>query len=272
MSAASYITEDWLQQNASLTVGGELHLPADSRLTPAARDLLATRKIRVRYADAAGRVYVDVAASATGADPEKRLRVHPLTGSATHQAAHCLLCQQVVDQKPDAMTHLDATTLVAKNDLRIAFRGRVDSAIAHAVLLQTQWQSEAVAPALQRMLADIRSALGNVLRCETLGETMLPITVGDFDEAQLHAVSHHPLKHLGHDHIVPALEHGSTVARLNVLRTAIREAEIAGAQSFIDKDFSVRRGDLLQALNRLSSAVYVLMLISWTHQKSGASS
>ena len=272
MSAPSYLTEDWLQQNASLTVGGELHLPADSRLTPAARDLLATRKIRVRYADAAGRVYVDVAASATGADPEKRLRVHPLTGSATHQAAHCLLCQQVVDRKPDAMTHLDATTLVAKNDLRIAFRGRVDSAIAHAVLLQTQWQQEAVAPALQRMLADIRSALGNVLRCETLGETMLPITVGDFDEAQLHAVSHHPLKHLGHDHIVPALEHGSTVARLNVLRTAIREAEVAGAQSFIDKDFSVRRGDLLQALNRLSSAVYVLMLISLTHQKSGASS
>ena len=57
-----------------------------------------------------------------------------------------------------------------------------------------------------------------------------------------------------------------------MLRTAIREAEVAGAQAFIDKDFSVRRGDLLQALNRLSSAVYVLMLISWTHQKSGASS
>lgn len=268
MSTSSYITEDWLQQNASLTVGGELHLPQGSRLTPAARDLLGERKIRIRYTDEVGRVYVDTA----GGEQEKRQRVHPLTGSATHQAAHCLLCQQVVDKKPDAMTHLDATTLVAKNDLRIAFRGRVDSAIANAVLLQAQWQQEAVAPTLQRMLADIRSALGNVLRCETLSETMLPITVGDFDETQLHAISHHPLKHLGHDHIVPALEHGITVARLNLLRTAIREAEVAGAQAFIDKDFSVRRGDLLQTLNRLSSAVYVLMLISWTHQKSGASS
>ena len=270
MSASSYITEDWLQSNASLTAGSELHLPADSRLTPAARDLLATRKIRVRYADAAGRVYVDVATSGAEGEQDKRLRVHPLTSSATREAAHCLLCQQVVDQKPDAMTHLDATTLVAKNDPRIAFRGRVDSAIAQAVLLQTQWQVESVAPALQRLLADIRSALGNVLRCETLGETMSAITVGDFDEAQLHAVSHNPLKHLGHDHIVPALEHGVTVARLNVLRTAIREAEVAGAQAFIDKDFAVRRGDLLQALNRLSSAVYVLMLICLTHQKSGA--
>lgn len=270
MSAPSYLTEDWLQQNASLTVGGELHLPTDSRLTPAARDLLAARKIRVRYTDEAGRVYVDVATN--GTDQDQRQRVHPLTSSATRQAAHCLLCQQVVDQKPDAMTHLDATTLVAKNDLRIAFRGRVDSAIAQAVLLQTQWQDETVAPTLQAMLADIRSALGNVLRCETLGETMAPITVGNFDEAQLHAVSHNPLKHLGHDHIVPALEHGITVARLNVLRTAIREAEVAGAQTFIDKDFSVRRSDLLQALNRLSSAVYVLMLICLTHQKSGANS
>ena len=59
------------------------------------------------------------------------------------------------------------------------------------------------------------------------------------------------------------------VARLNLLRTVIREAEVAGAQAFIDKDFSVSRGDVLQALNRLSSAVYVLMLISWTHEKSG---
>ena len=48
MSASSYITEDWLQRNASLAVGGELHLPADSRLTPAARDLLGERKIRIR--------------------------------------------------------------------------------------------------------------------------------------------------------------------------------------------------------------------------------
>ena len=116
MSAASYITEDWLQQNASLTVGGELHLPADSRLTPAARDLLATRKIRVRYTDEAGRVYVDTATSDGEADAQQRQRVHPLTTSATHQAAHCLLCQQVVDPKPDAKTHLDATTLVSKND------------------------------------------------------------------------------------------------------------------------------------------------------------
>ena len=44
---------------------------------------------------------------------------------------------------------------------------------------------------------------------------------------------------------------------------------MAGAQAFIDRDFVVRRNDVLQALNRLSSAVYVLMLLCLIHEKAG---
>ncbi len=271
MSVALYITENWLAENASLTPGGEVHLPASSRLTPAARDVLNDRNMRIRYTDDVGRVFVD-AVEADNEHREPRQQVHPLTSSATHESAHCLLCQQVVGKKPEALTHLNATTMVVKSDARIAFRGRVDSAIAHAVLLQTEWLTTSAPATAQRMLADIRAALGNVLRSETLGEPMPAIAMGEFDEAQLHALSHDPLKYLGHDHIVPAIEHGLTVARLNLLRTVIREAEVAGAHAFIDKDFSISRGDILQALNRLSSAVYVLMLISWTHEKSGRNS
>ena len=267
MAAPLFITESWLAQNASLVAGGEVRLPADCRLTPAARDLLKQRQIRIRYADEQGRVFIEAPGKAAADADVPRQQVHPLTSSAAHEAAHCVLCQQAVSKKPDALTHLNATTFVAKNDPRLAFRGRVDSAIAQAVLVQAQWRAEAIEPALQTMLADIRSALGNVLRCEALDETMLPIAMGNFDEAQIHAISHNPLKHLGHDHIVPALEHGLSVARLNVLRAVIREAEVAGAQAFIGKDFSISRGDLLQALNRLSSAVYVLMLICWNHER-----
>ena len=265
MTATPYITESWLAENVSLTNGSEVRLPASSRLTPAARDVLNARHIRIRYRDEVGRVFVD----AQGTDEKIRQQVHPLTSSATHEAAHCLLCKQIVGKKPEALTHLNATTFVAKNDVRIVFRGRVDSAIAQAVLLQTEWQCASVHMTLQGMLADIRAGLGNVLRSETLGEPMPAIVMGEFDETQIHAISHKPLKHLGHDHIVPALEHGLAVARLNLLRTIIREAEVAGAQAFINKDFSIERADVLQALNRLSSAVYVLMLICWTHEKSG---
>ena len=271
MSAPFFITESWLAENAVLTAGGEVRLPVNSRLTPAARDVLNRGKIRIRYADEAGRVFVDVPGQNAEGE-ENRQRVHPLTSSANHETAHCQLCQQAVTKKSEALTHLNATTFVAKNDPRIAFRGRVDSAIAQALLIQAQWQHEHAAPAWQAMLADIRSALGDVLRSEALDEPMRAITLGELDEAQIHAYSHNPLKHLGHDHIVPALEHGLTVARLNVLRTAIRETEVAGAQAFIGRDFSITRGDLLQALNRLSSAVYVLMLIVLVKDKSGKTS
>lgn len=285
-----YITEHWLAENARLLPGGELRLPAACRLTPAARDLLSAQGIRVRFTDAAGRVFVEAAAGAHGeggeggeaskdsngtgatngnADVESvpRRQVHPLTGESGHVAAHCPLCQQDVARKGEALTHLNAHEYVAKNDPRIAFRGRVDSAIAQAVRLQAEWQVEGVAQPLQDMLADLRAALGGVLRAETLGEPAPKVGMGAFSEDQLHAVSHQPLKHLGHDHLVPALEHGLQVARLNVLRTAIREAELAGAAAFIERDYRVVRGDLLQALNRLSSAVYVLMLLVLVAQR-----
>ena len=62
-----YITEHWLAENARLLPGGELRLPAACRLTPAARDLLSAQGIRVRFTDAAGRVFVEAAAGTAGA-------------------------------------------------------------------------------------------------------------------------------------------------------------------------------------------------------------
>lgn len=262
-TSCRFITESWLAENAHLVEGGELRLPAQSRLTPAARDALEEKKIRVRYADEAGRVFVD-----TG-DGDERARVHPLTGSAERHAAHCQLCHQEIKAKPESMTHLNATTMVAKNDARIVLRGRIDTAIAQAVLLQAEWQASGLPVTLQAMLADVRGALGNVLRAEAMDEPVPPIMLGELNAEQIHLISHKPLQYLGHDHIVPSIEHGLVVARLNLLRALIREVEVAAAQAFIDKDFAISRGDLMQALNRLSSAVYVLMLIVWVYEKSG---
>ncbi len=41
-----FITEAWLA-NHTLSEGGEIHLPADARLTPSARELLESRHLRV---------------------------------------------------------------------------------------------------------------------------------------------------------------------------------------------------------------------------------
>lgn len=82
--------------------------------------------------------------------------------------------------------------------------------------------------------------------------------------AQLHRLSHQPLRYLGHDHLVPEARHGRDVALLNLLRGKVREAEVTAAQVFITPQFAVRRADIMQALNRLSSAVYVMMILGVT--------
>ncbi len=68
----------------------------------------------------------------------------------------------------------------------------------------------------------------------------------------------------GHDHLVPEARHGRDVALLNLLRGKVREAEVTAAQVFITPQFAVQRADILQALNRLSSAVYVMMILGVT--------
>ena len=180
----------------------------------------------------------------------------------------CLLCQQKVEHKPDTLTHIDAHHLVSKNDPRLLFRGKLDSVIAQAVLTQiqlTQTPSDALAPImpqLSRYMADVRSALGNVLKAEATGETMATVALGNLSAEAIHKMSHHPLKYLGHDHLVPDEKQGMQVALLNLLRAQIREAELYAAQIYITRDFRVKRPDIMQALNRLSSAVYVLMLVT----------
>lgn len=259
----TFITESWLRDHFSLTPGTEVHLPASGRLTPAARAMLDERQIRVKYVDEAGRTFIEPAtAQADEADESVRVRVHPLTGSERREPAACQLCGQPVAHKPDALTHIDSQTLVPKNDPRIRLRGKLDSAIAYAVWAQAELDERERASLLARWLADVRSGLGNVLRAEVTGEYLAPVRMGDLDEEAIHRLSHDPMHYFGHDHIVPEAAQGTTIARLNLLRVQIREAEVAAADVYIDREFNVLRPDLMQALNRLGSAVYVLMLLS----------
>lgn len=255
----AFITETWLRENFSLAAGTEIHLPAEGKLTPAARALLAEQHIRVRFVDAAGRVFAETPGAT---DEPARQRLHPLTGSAEFAKPACQLCGQEVARKPEALTHLDGHALVPKNDPRLKLRGKLDTAIAHAVWAQSELSDDEQRSTLGRWLADIRSALGNVLRAEVTGETVPLVRMGDLDDEAIHRLSHDPLRYFGHDHIVPEQAQGATIARLNLLRAQIREAELAAADVYIDREFNVSRPDLLQALNRLSSAVYVLMLLS----------
>lgn len=258
MVMGTYITETWLREKFGLAEATEVQLPANALLTPSAKELLEARKIRVKYVDDAGRTFY---AEDIQAETPVLKQVNPLTSKSTWEASECSLCHQPLNKKPDTLTHLNAHDLVAKNDPRLKLRGKLDSAIAHVVWIQTEFDHEKRFTTLSHYLSDIRSALGNALRAEVTGEPMPAISMGEFDEKTLHDISHNPLKHIGHDHIVPEVSQGKTVAKLNILRAIIREAELIAADIYIARDFTVTRPDIMAGINRLSSAVYVMMLL-----------
>ncbi|EPT7316834.1 ethanolamine utilization cobalamin adenosyltransferase [Klebsiella oxytoca] len=242
-----FITEAWLRANHTLSEGAEIHLPADARLTPSARELLESRRLRIKFLDEQGSLFVD---------DDAQQPVHGLTSSDTYPQACCELCRQPVEKKPDTLTHLTADKMVAKSDPRLGFRAALDATIALAVWLQIE-----LAEPWQPWLADIRSRLGNIMRADAMDEPLAAQSIVGLNEDELHRLSHQPLRYLGHDHLVPEAAHGRDAALLNLLRTRVRETETIAAQVFITRSFEVLRPDILQALNRLSSTVYVMMIL-----------
>ena len=88
------------------------------------------------------------------------------------------------------------------------------------------------------------------------------ITLLGLTEKELRYVSHHPTQYFGVGHIAPSYTMGKLAIALNVLRAESREVEIAAINAFCENDRveKIQRKDLLQALNRLSSALYIMYL------------
>ena len=64
---------------------------------------------------------------------------------------------------------------------------------------------------------------------------------------------------------MPSASDGAEILWLNRCRTAARSAELAAARAFTDENGAVVREDLIRALNRMSSMLWILMI----RQKAG---
>ena len=160
----------------------------------------------------------------------------------------------IVEKKPEHMTHLSSDTLVEKSHPRIAFRGRIDSLQAEILLLQKE--PNAPVAALEDMLTLLRS----VMRAEVMGESLPPVFIGGMDEKEIHERSHQPQKYYGIGHFLPSHKDDWILLKLNKLRTMVRETELCCYAAFAQKNGKLSRTDILTALNRLSSACWVLCL------------
>ena len=78
------------------------------------------------------------------------------------------------------------------------------------------------------------------------------------DELRLR--SHLPQKYYGQPHFMPAPGDSQTVLLLNRVRCLARSAELQAVRAFSDRDGIPTRVDILRALNRMSSMLYLLMI------------
>jgi len=217
-------------------------------LTPAAKDFIREQGIALSFAAAETMTRTPIPMR-----DGKAVYVDAVTG--TEQS-----------EKGENMTHLRANILVPKTDPRIAFRGKLDS--LQAQIIETQLAAEGerrhqVIMELDELLAFVRS----ILSAEVKDEPLREINLLGMDSKKIRRVSHCVKEEIGIDHPVPSCRMGKLCVCLNTLRTQVRETELAAANAFTDAQGFCTRSDIVEALNRLSSCVYIILCRTLASQK-----
>ena len=158
-------------------------------------------------------------------------------------------------EKPEHYTHLRGDILVPKAHPVIAFRGAMDTLQAQILLAQP------VAPeAIRKDLGEILDLARKIIAWDVLEEPVKTEKLCGLTQQEQRKRSHFPQEYYGVPHFMPEFSDGSAILRLNRCRTAARNAELTAVRAFVDGEGNVTRQDLLTALNRMSSMLYLLMI------------
>ena len=109
-------------------------------------------------------------------------------------------------------------------------------------------------------MGEILALAREMIRCDVLEEPLIWEKLCGLSQQEQRRRSHFPQDYYGQPHFMPGAGDGMTIARLNRARCAAREAELAAAAAFSDREGNPTRPDLIRALNRMSSMLYILMI------------
>lgn len=199
-------------------------LGKNDQLTSGARDFLRRERIEIRPAETA------------------KIEVYRLPDGST------------LTEKPEHMTHLYGDVLVRKTHPRIAFRGKVDLLEAEMMLCQLN------VPEFRKELGETLTLARMLIRCDVMNEPLPENKLCGLTEAEIRKQSHFPQEYFGQAHFMPEYTDGPEILYLNRCRCAARSAELAACHAFIDADGVPLRPDILRAMNRISSLLYILMI------------
>ncbi|HJZ84012.1 MAG TPA: ethanolamine utilization microcompartment protein EutL [Polyangia bacterium] len=160
--------------------------------------------------------------------------------------------------KPEHLTHLSGDEdLVPKTHPRIALRGQLEQ--LEAALLDAQVAaSDAGARALVGELGEALELVRALVGAEVTGRPAPSPNLLGLDAAGIRHASHHTWELYRVPFMVPDVRQGAVVSRLNLARARARAAELAALHAFGRGLDPPEREDLVLALNRLSSALYIM--------------
>ena len=253
MERLKAITEDFLRLELRNAQPETFYVPEGKILTPAAREYLQQRKIKIAKGEPPEAAAESAAPEAPAKAPAQAAPAAvPTAKYRDHETGAFYM------EKPEHMTQLFGNELVTKNHPRILFRGKLDSLQAMVVLDQAL----IAADGNQKLVDDLGSILDNLremMRCDVLDETYCRQTIIGLTHQELRERSHNPQKFFGiKQMLLPDYTMGRDYALLNQLRAAIRETEVAAATAFLTGS-KCTRPDIMEELNRLSSALHIMM-------------
>jgi ethanolamine utilization cobalamin adenosyltransferase len=203
------------------------------KLTPAAAQFLTDRRIRV--------------------EKKAQSQILPKEGWL------CLPSGRHVMEKPEHYTHLRGNILVPKSHPVIRFRGQLDLLEANFITCINQ----VVSSGYQEMADELNIIflyLQEIMRAEVRDKPLQFIDFKGWSDAEIREYSHHPEKYFGVRHALPDPKYGALYGEVNQLRAMIRQLEIAAVEAFCgEEEAQCVRLDIILALNRLSSLIYIII-------------
>ena len=260
------ITEAILRDELRASVPETYTVPAGKILSPAAREFLQQNKVKIldgKKVSYQKEKKQDKEEKEDKRPDVKATEVPPMpTVSAEEDKKPRFVDYETgafYFEKPEHMTHLYGNVLVPKDHKRIYFRGKLDSLETIFVLNQTLLLEMGEDQSLIDDLQDILESLREMMRCDVMDEPFRRDYIIGLNHKELREHSHNPMKFYQIKQMVlPDYTLGKAYALLNQLRAAVRETEVAAASAFhVGKEYL--RQDIIEELNRMSSAMHIIM-------------
>lgn len=249
------LTEDKLKSLYKKEKFETFTLEKGTIMTPSARQFLLDKNIVIVKAGEENR-NVQSKEKIVEQEVKEIIKEVPISPKYVGIAGECYF------EKPEHMTQIHGNILVKKDDKRILFRGKLDTFASKWLVVEKEFESYENEK-LNSDMESIAQLLKELVKAEVLDIQLKEVNVLGETLEKIKEISHNPKKYYGMPHLFDISAKNLLVTlKLNELRGLSRELEVSGVTAFSNEKGIVEKSDILKALNRLSSAIYVMMLKS----------